>query len=291
MATGNSTDFSAADAAAFDFKLYRYDLSLPAAATATTVFSILSLLHIWRLLRHRAFYFTAFTIGGFFQVIGYAARIWSHFDPLSVIAFSLQAIFILVAPALYAASIYMILGRLIRTLRSEHLSIVPVKWMTKLFVIGDVVSFVLQGGGGGIQAAGTLELYEIGEKVIIVGLFVQITIFSFFMVTAVAFHRRQTRKSQGAAAGVPWKRHLCVLYVVSVIILIRSIFRVVEYLQGNGGYLISHEIFLYMFDAVLMAAVMAIFLIYYVDDLDSPNGGKRESGMEMLSSSGTDTIA
>ncbi|CAI4217678.1 unnamed protein product [Parascedosporium putredinis] len=279
------------DAAAFDFKLYRYNLSLPAAATATAIFSILSLLHIWRLFRHRSYCFTAFTIGGFFQVIGYASRIWSHFDPLSVIAFSLQAIFILVAPALYAASIYMILGRLIRTLGSERLSLVPIKWMTKLFVIGDVVSFVLQGGGGGIQAAGTLELYEIGEKIIIVGLFVQITVFSFFVVTSITFHRRQAKKSQAAAGGVPWEQHLWVLYVVSTIILIRSIFRVVEYLQGNGGYLISREIFLYMFDAALMAAVMAIFLVYYVDDLASPGDGKRESCIEMLPSSGSDTIS
>jgi hypothetical protein len=53
----------------------------------------------------------------------------------------------------------------------------------------------------------------------------------------------------------------------------------VEYLQGNGGYLISHEIFLYIFDAVLMAVVMAIFAIWYIGDLD-----RNKSGMYALSS-------
>ena len=58
------------------------------------------------------------------------------------------------------------------------------------------------------------------------------------------------------------------LYAASGLILVRSIFRVVEYLQGNKGYLISHEIFLYIFDTVLMAAVMVLFAIWYVGDLE-----------------------
>lgn len=51
-------------AEAFDFKLYRYDPSLPAAIVSVAVFAILTAAHTWRLLRVRAYYFTAFTIGG-----------------------------------------------------------------------------------------------------------------------------------------------------------------------------------------------------------------------------------
>ena len=42
------------------------------------------------------------------------------------------------------------------------------------------------------------------------------------------------------------------LYVVSILIFLRSIVRVIEYLEGDGGYIISHELFLYLFDAVPM---------------------------------------
>ena len=166
--------------------------------------------------------------------------------------------------------------------------------MTKIFVAGDVLSFTLQAGGGGIQAAGTLELYELGEKIIIVGLFIQIFIFGFFLVTTLVFHWRQSKKEKSPvqspefATTIPWARHLAVLYTVSAVIMVRSIFRVVEYLQGNKGYLISHEIFLYIFDSVLMAIVMAIFLVFYVDDLETNSSGsgyrKRDSGGELLSS-------
>lgn len=196
----------------------------------------------------------------------------------------MQAILILVAPALYAASIYMILGRLIKAIHAEKMSVVPVKWMTKVFVIGDVISFMMQAGGGGIQAAGTLELFDIGEKIIIAGLFVQIAMFGFFIATTLLFHNRQAHSSTAEATRIPWKRHLVVLYTISTIIMVRSIFRVAEYLQGNHGYLISHEVFLYIFDALLMAAVMAIFLVYYVGDLDTVYIDRRKNGREMLSS-------
>ncbi|CAG2011041.1 unnamed protein product [Fusarium graminearum] len=262
-----------------DFKLYRYTPSLPGAIVATVVFGILSCLHIWRFSRARAWYFIPFTVGGVFETIGYAARIVSHNNKESVPAYSVQAILILVAPALFAASIYMILGRIIISLRAQHLSLIPVRWLTKLFVCGDVVSFSLQAAGGGIQASGTIKAYDLGEKIIIVGLFIQIVVFGFFVLTSTLFHRRCKKNPTLAVRQLafPWKLDLAVLYTVSIIILVRSIFRVIEYLQGNDGYLISHEVFLYIFDAILMAIVMVVFLIWYVDHLRY----KDEDGYEL----------
>ncbi|KAH9237505.1 hypothetical protein K456DRAFT_1829432 [Colletotrichum gloeosporioides 23] len=287
MDGSSAQDTAAAAAAAFDFKLYRYTPSLPAAIVSVAIFAALTALHTWRIFRARAFYFTAFTIGGLFQTIGYCGRIWSHFDTLSIGGFVIQAILILVAPALYAASIYMILGRLIRTVKAEHLSLIPVNWVTRIFVAGDVVAFTLQAGGGGVQAAGTLDLYEAGEKIIIAGLFVQIVVFGFFVVTSLLFHVRLSRNPTTTAleGGTPWRRYLYVLYATSAIILIRSVFRVVEYLQGNKGYLISHEIFLYIFDTLLMAIVMTIFLVWYVQELEPKERARSVDGRETSGSS------
>ncbi|KAH7205790.1 RTA1 like protein-domain-containing protein [Fusarium redolens] len=235
----------------FDVKLYRYTPSLGAAIVSVVVFAVLTILHAWKPLRARAQIRVVMLMELYaVQAIGYCGRIWSHYDTLSVGGFVLQAILILVAPALYAASIYMILGRLIRTLRAQHLSLI-------------------RAGGGGVQSGGTLDLYNSGEKIIIAGLFCQICVFGFFMITAILFHRRISKAPTRMArrGGIPWQRYLYVLYIASFIIMIRSVFRVVEYLQGNSGYLISHEIFLYIFDTILMAAVMFIFLIWYVEQL------------------------
>lgn len=46
------------------------------------------------------------------------------------------------------------------------------------------------------------------------------------------------------------------LYAVSIAIFVRSIVRVVEFLQGYSGFIITHEAFLYVFDAVVMWGAM-----------------------------------
>jgi hypothetical protein len=59
----------------------------------------------------------------------------------------IQSILILIAPALMAASIYMILGRIILLTDAESYSLVRRQWLTKTFVMGDVLSFLLQSSG------------------------------------------------------------------------------------------------------------------------------------------------
>lgn len=58
-----------------------------------------------------------------------------------------QAVLLLVAPALFAATIYMELGRIITLVDGEHHSIIKKRWLTKTFVCGDIVSFLMQSGG------------------------------------------------------------------------------------------------------------------------------------------------
>ena len=58
---------------------------------------------------------------------------------------------------------------------------------------------------------------------------------------------------------IPWERYLTALYIVSLCILIRSVFRVAEYVLGQDGFLLSHETFSYIFDATLMLIAMVIY--------------------------------
>lgn len=125
-----------------------------------------------------------------------------------------------------------------------------------------------RGSGGGIQAAGTLSFLNLGERIIIAGLFAQIVFFGFFIVVAITFQVRFTRH-QGALSLAKWKKHMYALYVGSLLIMVRSIFRVVEYLMGNNGFLLRHEYLLYIFDAALMFLVMVLFLWVHPSQLKS----------------------
>lgn len=57
------------------------------------------------------------------------------------------------------------------------------------------------------------------------------------------------------------------LYFVSLLIMIRSLIRVIEYIQGNAGYILSHEIFLYIFDGTLMFIAVAVFNVIHPSEL------------------------
>jgi hypothetical protein len=82
---------------------------------------------------------------------------------------------------------------------------------------------------------------------------------------------------------MPWQEHIIALYIGSLLILVRSIFRVVEYLQGWQGYILSHEIFLYIFDACLMLLVMLIFNWIHPSQIRSGiKGGNYVKGIKLI---------
>lgn len=174
----------------------------------------------------------------------------------------IQSTFILLGPALFAASIYMSLGQMIHhTKGGARHTIIRADFLTRTFVLGDVVSFVVIGGAAGLMVTGKRE--KMGEAIVIVGLLIQVVMFGLFAVTAVLFEVRMKRDSRYLPAPGWVKRNLNMLYVVSGMILVRSITRVVEYAMGAHGYLLAHEWTLYVFDALLMFAVMVVFCIWY----------------------------
>jgi len=104
-----------------------------------------------------------------------------------------------------------------------------------------------------------------GSRIVLAGLVIQILIFSFFVAIALVLHRRlranPTRQSHDAS--LPWKKFLYILYVVSAFVMFRSIVRVAEFVEGFHGTIILHEVYLFVLDAIPMAAVMFIFNIWY----------------------------
>ncbi len=59
----------------------------------------------------------------------------------------IQSIFILLGPALFSASIYMILGRIVALTDGGNYILVPQRMVTEIFVTGDVICLCLQAGG------------------------------------------------------------------------------------------------------------------------------------------------
>lgn len=83
------------------------------------------------------------------EVIGYIGRALSHNEApdFTMGPYIIQSIFLLVAPALFAASIYMELGRIVLMVDGDHALFIRRRWLTRIFVTGDVLSFLMQSGG------------------------------------------------------------------------------------------------------------------------------------------------
>ncbi|KAM0495384.1 hypothetical protein ACHAQF_007203 [Verticillium nonalfalfae] len=229
------------------------------------------------------------------EVIGCAGRIISRNATDELLPYIIQSIFLLIPPSLFAASIYMVLGRIIRGLGplTEAYSIIRVKWLTTLFVVGDVFAFLVQGGGAGLMAS--VDTRDMGNKIVIAGLFVQIAFFGLFVAASIIFDMRYRRSLTGGFSMLnssitqlqstppfDWQALIMMLYATSGLILFRCIFRIIEYIMGPNAYLLVNEWPLYVFDLTLMVITMGIFLVWYPSMIKSFSDNSEPRDIEMV---------
>jgi hypothetical protein len=130
----------------------------------------------------------------------------------------------------------MFLGRIIRATGCGSYSMIRPNWLTKIFVMGDVVCFLIQALGAGILSnADDKKKRDLGQSIILVGLVVQNIIFGLFMIVAMVFHLRVRKRSAGKTifCKFNWQRYMFMLYTTSIIITVRNLFRVIEYAMGG----------------------------------------------------------
>ncbi|KAF3921102.1 hypothetical protein AA313_de0208674 [Arthrobotrys entomopaga] len=263
--------------------LFQYTPSIPAAVIFFILFGICGIFHIYRLFRFKGWYFVPFIIGVIFETIGYIGRVGCHFHTTSIGWFILQQLLILLAPALFAASIYMTLSRIAIALHAEHFLVIRARWLTAFFVLGDVLSFLAQSAGGGMMAQKTPEAQKNGQHIITGGLFIQIFFFCGFIVIATIFHKRLASSPSHVQQAMLGRKYMWTMYVANIFILIRSVFRVVEFIGPHDGPLMSHEVYLYIFDSTLMFIVVASYLVVkpYGDLFDEWKRRKDAGDLEM----------
>ncbi|KAL7913766.1 RTA1 like domain-containing protein [Trichoderma velutinum] len=249
------------------WSFYRYVPSVAAAAVFCLLFLVVTGLHLFQMFKTKTWFLTALVFGCLFEFIGYAARAGSASQEPGcwrLMPYIIQNMYILLGPPLFAASIYMILGRIILLTDGEIHSIIKQRWLTKTFVIGDLLCFLFQSGGGGLMAGSrdNQSMANIGNGIIIAGLVLQLLWFVFFVIVAATFHWRMILAPTACSLKpeIRWQNYLHTLYFVSALIMIRSLYRVVEYAQGNSGYLMTSEAFLYVLDSLPMLIVVVWLL-------------------------------
>ncbi|KAL1595170.1 hypothetical protein SLS60_009858 [Paraconiothyrium brasiliense] len=285
-----------------DFDLYPYRPSGTAGYAFVVLFGLGGFVHLCMLIPLRAWFFIPFVMGcagvsykiyyhhtkvTFTDILqgeaaGYYGRAWSHSNIRNGSPYLLQLMLILASAPLLAASIYMTLGRLIRALDATDHAFLSPRWTTKIYVTIDIGSFVTQLMGTAMQANGGADGVKQGTTIVIAGLGVQLGAFAIFILSVIIFHRRLVLEpTEMSIMHKTWNRYMWMLYTVSGLIVVRSIFRLAEFLEGNDGKLYKTEAFLYVFDASLMFAVV-VFMAVLHPGLLLRATRKREMGIPLL---------
>ncbi|KAH7126624.1 RTA1 like protein-domain-containing protein [Dendryphion nanum] len=253
--------------------LYLYEPNQIACIIAAGVFGVSAIYHLIQMVRKRAWFYTSLTVGAFMMTAGYVFRYLSAKSPDKLMLYIGQSMCIILPPSLYAATLYMIFGRLVLFVNAPEASIIHPTRVTKIFVCGDVLAFFLQAGGGGMMVQESMA--KMGQTVMLIGLFVQLLFFCFFLVISLVFWKRM--RNSPKAFSIPqygrygWEALIKLLLCAAVIIILRCIFRVIEFAQGHGGYIASHEIYIYLFDTAPMFLVQVMFHFVYAADVFGSN--------------------
>ncbi|KAH8897320.1 RTA1-domain-containing protein [Thozetella sp. PMI_491] len=249
--------------------LWHYVPSQVAAIVFAALFTVITALHGWKMFSGRFWFCLPFFIGGIFEIVGYIGRALAYDHTGDLLPYLIQSIFLILAPVFFAASLYMTYGRCVRAVQGEKWAPISPRWSTRLFVLGDIVTLQVQSSAAGMLAKS--ESYSQGEHLIVAGLILQIIIFGFFIYVTFRFNI-QFRNKGRQATEVPWQACLNMLYVASVMIMVRNFFRMIEFIMGSDGYLQSTEWPVYVFDGTLMLVTMGIFFWWYPGVLKSDHG-------------------
>ncbi len=186
------------------------------------------------------------------------------------------------AAPMLAATIYMSLKRVVNALDANGYAPISMRWVSKLFVLFDVGCFVSQIAGSAMRA--DIETQATGATLVMAGLVTQVVIFSIYIALTAGIHIRLNRNPTALSyrPTLSWRRVLWNLYFVSGLFLIRNFIRIVEFKQGDEGWLLSNEAPIYIFDGGFMLAIVVMMAVVHPGRLarKATKVGK-EGGMEM----------
>ncbi|KAK4044288.1 RTA1 like protein-domain-containing protein [Parachaetomium inaequale] len=285
---------------------WEYRPSNAAAYIFLALFGLATLGHLIYLLWLRAWIFIPFLLGGICQIFGYLERSVAHSYPTILGPWILQNMLLLVSPPLLAATLYISHGRVATALLHGTTTATPKNNnhrgccgccccactctpATTLYILADVVAIFTQLIGTVLPASGTPEAQRLSKIVVLVGLLAQLVALGVFVVLGCGRLHARLRRDPAAAGsaamvadpGVNWLGYLVVMEVAAGMLIVRSVVRGAEYLEGSAGVVARHEVFVYVFDAVPMLVVMVGFLVLYPARLVREVGrlearGKRE---------------
>jgi len=257
----NFSSSSSSDDCPLSKNIYGYDPSHALDAIATVVWALLSITLLIQTLVTKKFFFLIVPIAGLFETIGYIIRFPSGNSPCNVGLYIFSYLLILVSPTCLAMGNYALVGRIIARTGHVHHFFTP-KRVQYMFLFVDIFCLLLQCAGGGLMAQHSS--FETGHRVVLLGIALALVLFCFFLFLVV-YVNLKVRKN---ATEGEWLKIFIALYATIVLIIIRSIYRLVEFAGGFHNSISTNENLFYGLDSLVLAIFVALWIYYHPSRVD-----------------------
>jgi len=249
------------------------------------LYALTTFIHLGQSVHYRMWYLliTAF-LSGATECMGWGGRLWSHYAPGKLTPYLIQTVTTSFAPTFLIASYFVILAEIIRRLGPCYSRLQP-RMYAMIFCGSDLVALGVQGAGGGLAASAAGNATESPDKgghIMLVGIVIQmisITIYSFLAIEFVArylkdkpFKRANNQPPTGNYyIDAKLKMMLVGLGISTVLIYVRSAYRVIELSNGWSGHIITTEWYFNVFDAAMITLAMFCLNIFHPGRLLGPS--------------------
>ncbi|KAF9121870.1 hypothetical protein BGW39_010209 [Mortierella sp. 14UC] len=274
-------------------EILKYTPNLPGNIAIAILYAILGGLFSYYIFRHKTKWALCLPIGSFACSLGFLVRLGLDPHNLLVPLFVLQNILIIATPSAFLAFNYILYGRFVTAIdpqfsfNQSHLRmeksrycLIPPRIVGRIFVVSDITTFLIQVAAGSMvgNAAGkNASIANIGDKLFLTGVCAQGISYGLFTVLLshtlmrLVADRRKAGLNQSERSWMGLDRNIAItvgcLYVSSLFIIIRSVYRIIEFVQGHEGYLISNEVFLFVLDAVPLVFAIGVWAIVWPTEL------------------------
>lgn len=140
--------------------------SIPGAIIGLSLYSIVTLAHFSQAIMYRKRFCWVICMATSWETASFVFRVLGAKNPRNELYNTLSNILVILAPLWINAFAYMVMGRLVYYwLPSKSVWKIKARKMTKFFVWLDVITFLVQLGGGGMLSSDEISQVKLGKYI------------------------------------------------------------------------------------------------------------------------------
>ncbi|KAI9280695.1 RTA1 like protein-domain-containing protein, partial [Sporodiniella umbellata] len=193
------------------------------------------------------------------ECVGFGLRVKAIDGDFGSVAVAMNVL-LLIAPSLLSLANFSCMIHILKlsNLQNERFYYQP-SIASKMLTACTITTSVLQGAGSGMIS--NSDTKNAGYAILIVGLVLQLLTYLAYIFILNYIHKNPKFDYHIQNCYNPKQRLVYLLYITTSAFIVRSVYRIIQYILVISGHPISLEWTFYIFDALMVAACLAVFII------------------------------